>query len=97
MRRLDCSFRGDMKSPRRFPCFSDREGSQSERLGYGFFHETRREVSIDSKIDLNRSSMLQMFKSLCVSREFSHQEGEDYGETFIEEIVPIFMKTIEQP
>jgi hypothetical protein len=52
---------------------------------------------LTSKIDLYRSSMLQMFKSLCVSREFSHQEGEDYDETLIEEIVPVFMKTIEQP
>jgi hypothetical protein len=48
---------------------------------------------LTSKIDLYRSSMLQMFKSLCVSREFSQQEGEDYDETLIEEIVPIFMKT----
>jgi hypothetical protein len=28
-----------------FPCFSDRGGSQLEGLGYGFFFETRREVS----------------------------------------------------
>jgi hypothetical protein len=55
---------------------------------------------LTSKIDLYRSSMLQMYKACCVSREFSHQEGEDYDETLtpeIEEIVPIVMKTIEQP
>jgi hypothetical protein len=51
---------------------------------------------LTSKIDLYRSSMFQMYKSLCVSRGFSQQEGEDYDETLtpvIEEIVPIFMKT----
>jgi hypothetical protein len=40
--------------------------------------------------------MLEMYKSLCVSRGFSQQEGEDYDETLtpiIEEIVPVFMKT----
>jgi hypothetical protein len=49
---------------------------------------------LTSKIDLYISSMLQMFKSLCVSREFSQQEGEYYDRTLIEEIVPVFMKTI---
>jgi hypothetical protein len=48
---------------------------------------------LTSKIDLYRSSMLQMNKALCVSRGFSQQEGEDYAETLIEEIVPVFMKT----
>jgi hypothetical protein len=28
-----------------------------------------------------------------VSRGFSQQEGEDYAEKLIEEIVPVFMKT----
>jgi hypothetical protein len=40
--------------------------------------------------------MLQMYKSLCVSRGFYQQEGEDYDETLtlvIGEIVPVFMKT----
>jgi hypothetical protein len=39
--------------------------------------------------------MLQMYKSLCVSRGFSQQEGEDYDKTLtpvIEEIVLVFMK-----
>jgi hypothetical protein len=31
----------------RFPCFNEREGIQSEELGYGFFLETRKEVSGD--------------------------------------------------
>jgi hypothetical protein len=51
---------------------------------------------LTSKIDLYRSSMLQMYKACCVSRGFSQQEGEDYDETLtpvIEEIVPMFMKT----
>jgi hypothetical protein len=51
---------------------------------------------LTSKIDLYRSSMLQMYKALCVSRVFSHQEGEEYNETLtlvIEEIVIVFMKT----
>jgi hypothetical protein len=51
---------------------------------------------LTSKIDLYRSSMLQMYKAQCVSRAFSQQEGKDYDETLtpvIEEIGPILMKT----
>jgi hypothetical protein len=51
---------------------------------------------LTSKIDLYRSSMLQMYKSLCVSRGFSQQEGEDYDESLtsvIGEIVLVVMKT----
>jgi hypothetical protein len=50
MRRLDGSFKDFWEICNllgRFPCSSDREGSQLEILGYGFFHETRREVSVD--------------------------------------------------
>jgi len=46
-----------------------------------------------SKIDLYKSSMLQMYKAWCVSKGFSQQEGEDYDETLIEEIVQVLMKT----
>jgi hypothetical protein len=49
---------------------------------------------LNSKIDLNRSIMLQMYKTLCVSRGFSQQKGEYYDKTLtlvIGEIVPVFM------
>jgi hypothetical protein len=58
-----------MKYPGRFPCLSDREGSQSERLGYGFFHKTRREVSIDFQdLSIKINLVADVLSMMCVQR-----------------------------
>jgi hypothetical protein len=64
-----------MKSPGRFPCFSDRERIQSKRLGYGFFMRLEEKSVLTSKIDLiDQACCICIKPDVCPEDSLSKRE-----------------------